>query len=394
MLETAGARGYIIGSGEHRLTGSPHSPILLEMTPARPDRMQTALWAALGLGLLALFYALTPILAPFAIAAVFAYICDPVVRWLAVHRVPRALAVLAVIITLGALLTLLVLMLVPTIYREAVLMIARLPELLDMFNQRLLPWFNQRLGADLTLDTASLKTWLSEYRDTAQGMLPALLEHAREGGLALIAFVANLALIPIVMFYLLQAWPRLLAALQMVIPRPMLPRTMRMLGDIDTVLSEFLRGQLAVMVLLALFYSVGLWLAGLKFALPVGVITGLLAFIPYVGFSGGLVLAILAALLQAEGWALLIGVGVVFGLGQLLESYVLTPYLVGERIGLHPLAVIFSLMAFGQLFGFVGMLVALPASAAMLVGLRELRAAWFASTLYRGTHPDHTEHGP
>lgn len=353
--------------------------------------MQTALWAAIGLALLALFYALGPILTPFAIAAVFAYICDPAVNWLVARRIPRALAVLGVIVGLGALLALLMLMLVPTVYREAVLMIARFPELLEMLNNRLLPWLGQRLGTELTLDTASLKGWMGEYRETAQGMLPALLERAREGGLALIAFVANLALIPIVMFYLLQEWPRILGALQTVIPRPMLPRTMRILGDIDKVLSEFLRGQLSVMFLLAVFYSVGLWIAGLKFALPVGVITGLLAFIPFVGFGGGLVLAVLAALLQAEGWQLLIGVAVVFGIGQLLESYVLTPYLVGERIGLHPLAVIFSLMAFGQLFGFVGMLIALPASAAILVGLRELRSAWFASPVYLGGKQTETE---
>ncbi|HRQ56139.1 MAG TPA: AI-2E family transporter [Azoarcus taiwanensis] len=361
------------------------------MIPARADRMQTAIWAAVGLALLALFYALGPILTPFAIAAVFAYICDPAVNWLVARKVPRALAVLGVIIGLGALLALLMLMLVPAIYREAVVMIARFPELLEMLNNRLLPWLGQRLGTELTLDTASLKGWMGEYRETAQDMLPALLERAREGGLVLIAFVANLALIPIVMFYLLQEWPRILTALQTVIPRPMLPRTMRILSDIDKVLSEFLRGQLSVMLLLAVFYSIGLWIAGLKFALPVGVITGLLAFIPFVGFGGGLVLAVLAALLQAEGWPLLIGVAVVFGIGQLLESYLLTPYLVGERIGLHPLAVIFSLMAFGQLFGFVGMLVALPASAAILVGLRELRSAWFASPIYLGARQSETE---
>lgn len=353
--------------------------------------MQTIIWAAVGLALVALFYALGPILTPFAIAAVFAYICDPAVNWLVEKRVPRALAVLGVIFALGGLLALLILMLVPTIYREAVLMIARFPELLEMLNQRLLPWLGQRLGTELSLDTASLKNWMEAHRETAQGMLPALLDRAREGGLVLLAFAANLALIPIVMFYLLQEWPRILSALQTTIPRPLLPRTMRILGDIDKVLSEFLRGQLSVMFLLAVFYSVGLWIAGLKFALPVGVITGLLAFIPFVGFGGGLVLAILAALLQAEGWQLLIGVAVVFGIGQLLESYLLTPYLVGERIGLHPLAVIFSLMAFGQLFGFVGMLIALPASAAMLVGLRELRSAWFASPIYLGAKHKDTE---
>ena len=218
--------------------------------------------------------------------------------------------------------------------------------------------------------------------------------HLREGGSALVGLAALVLLIPVVMFYLLQDWPQLVANVQAIIPRPMLPRTLRIFNDIDSVLSQFLRGQLSVMLLLAVFYSVGLWLAGLKFALPVGVITGLLVFIPYIGFGGGLVLAILTALLQADGWSPLIGVAIVYGLGQAIESFVLTPYLVGERIGLHPVAVIFALMAFGQLFGFVGVLVALPASAAILVGLRELRAAWLTSRIYRGdTEPRIEETG-
>lgn len=349
-----------------------------------PDRLQTAAWTGVGLALLALFYVLSPILTPFVVAAVFAYICDPAVNWLVARRFPRVLAVLLVILGMGGLLALLVLMLAPLVYREAVQFIVRLPELIEQLKVWLTPLLSSRLGIELQFDTDSLKNWVTEYRDAAQNLLPTILSHAREGGIAVIAFGVNIVLIPIVMFYLLQEWPRIIRALQGVIPRPMLPRTMHILGDIDSVLSEFLRGQLSVMLLLAVFYSIGLWLAGLTFALPVGVITGLLAFIPFVGFGGGLILAIFAALLQGEGWTPLIGVAVVFGIGQLLESYLLTPYLVGERIGLHPLAVIFSLMAFGQLFGFVGMLVALPASAAILVGLREVRQAWLTSPVYLG----------
>ncbi len=357
------------------------------MTLPRADRLQTAVWIGVGLAFLALFYALTPILTPFAIAAVFAYVCDPAVNWMVARRVPRVLAVLFVILAMGTLVALLILILVPVLYRELVILIARLPELLELFETRAAPLLSAHLGIEITLDMAAIKDWVAEHREAAKDVLPIVLSHAREGGLALIAVAVNLVLVPIVMFYLLQEWPRLTSGLQSVIPRPMLARTMRIVRDIDTVLSEFLRGQLSVMLLLAVFYSTGLWLAGLSFALPVGAITGLLAFIPFVGFGGGLTLAVLAALLQGDGWSLLIGVGIVYGLGQLLESYLLTPYLVGERIGLHPLAVIFSLMAFGQLFGFVGMLIALPASAAILVGLRELRNEWLASPVYRGDEP-------
>lgn len=354
------------------------------MNLPRADRLQTAVWAGVGLALLVLFYALSPILTPFAVAAVFAYICDPAVNWMVARRMPRVLAVLLVILGMGALIALLFLIFAPMIYREAVTLIARLPELIEVLNDRIAPFLSARLGITIDLDVASAKAWVTEHREAAKDLIPTILSHAREGGLALIAVAANLILIPIVMFYLLQEWPRITGSLQAIIPRPMLSRTMRILRDIDSVLSEFMRGQLSVMLILAVFYSLGLWLAGLKFALPVGVITGLLAFIPFVGFGSGLILAILAALLQGEGWTPLIGVGVVFGIGQLLETYVLTPYLVGERIGLHPLAVIFALMAFGQLFGFVGMLVALPASAAILVGLREVRNEWFGSALYLG----------
>jgi predicted PurR-regulated permease PerM len=156
---------------------------------------------------------------------------------------------------------------------------------------------------------------------------------------------------------------------------------------IDAVLAEFMRGQLSVMAALAVFYSLGLWIAGVDYAVPLGLLSGLLGFIPYVGFSTGLALALLVSTLQFQGWPPVIGVAIVFGVGQILESFVLTPWLVGERIGLHPLAVIFALMAFGQLFGFVGILIALPASAALLVGLREVRRLYLASDLYQGDAP-------
>ena len=357
------------------------------MNAPRADRLQTFTWTAAGLAIVALFWLLGPILTPFVVAAVFAYICDPAVNWMVARRVPRALAVLLVIIALGLVLVALALILVPMVYREAVLLIRRLPELVEMFNAQVAPILQARLGIELQLDAAQFRELIAANWNNAQDIVPIVLGHLKTGGMALLGFVANLFLIPMVMFYLLQEWPRILDALERIVPRPWLARTMRIINDIDSVMSEFLRGQLSVMMLLAVFYSLGLWLAGLNFWLPVGVVTGLLVFIPYVGFGGGLILAILAALLQAEGWPLLAGVAAVYGIGQVVESFVLTPYLVGERIGLHPLAVIFALMAFGQLFGFVGVLVGLPVSAALLVGLREVRAAWFASPVYLGSEP-------
>jgi predicted PurR-regulated permease PerM len=360
------------------------SSILLEMNPPRADRLQTYVWAAAGLALVALFWLLGPILTPFVVGAVFAYIGDPAVNWMVARRVPRTLAVLLVIVALGLTLIALALILVPMVYREGVLLMRRLPDLVEMFNAQVAPLLQARLGIELQLESAQLRQLIADNWTSAQDIVPIVLGHLKTGGIAVLAFVANVFLIPLVMFYLLQEWPHILIELERIVPRPWLARTMRIINDIDSVMSEFLRGQLSVMMLLAVFYSLGLWLAGLNFWLPVGVVTGLLVFIPYVGFGGGLILAILAALLQAEGWPLLAGVAAVYGIGQVVESFVLTPYLVGERIGLHPLAVIFALMAFGQLFGFVGVLVGLPVSAALLVGLREVRQAWFASPVYLG----------
>ncbi|MDR2032740.1 MAG: AI-2E family transporter [Azoarcus sp.] len=347
-------------------------------------RLQTAAWTGVALALAGLLWLLAPILTPFAIATVFAYLCDPAVNALTRRRLPRPTAVLLVIGALGLALVALALVLLPVLYREAVMLVQRLPGLFDLFNARVPPLLAEWFGVDVRLDAGQFHEWLGQFRDSAQDLFPALLGRIGRSGLAIAGVLVNALLIPVVTFYLLQEWPRLVAATKRALPRPWLSRTLEIAGEIDGVLAQFCRGQLSVMLLLAVYYSFGLWLAGVDFALPVGVLTGLLIFIPYAGFLGGLTLAVLTALLQGGGWEPLIGVAAVYGIGQVLESFVLTPYLVGERIGLHPLAVIFALMAFGQLFGFVGVLVALPASAALLVGVRALASAWFSSAVYLG----------
>ena len=201
--------------------------------------------------------------------------------------------------------------------------------------------------------------------------------------LALLAVVAVL-LIPVVLFYLLRDWKQVLARIDALLPRHLHAQTRRIFREIDAVLAEFLRGQMLVMLVMAVYYVTALWLAKLQFALPIGLLTGLLVFIPYVGAVTGFVLATIAALLQFGSLGEMAWVWVAFGLGQMLEGTVVTPVLVGERIGLHPVAVIFALLAFGSLFGFFGVLLALPASAALLVALRHVRAAYLASPLYGG----------
>src|SRR5215831_9166936 len=210
-----------------------------------------------------------------------------------------------------------------------------------------------------------------------------LLSGLKAGGTVVIAVLINIALIPVVAFYLLRDWNTIVERVDELLPRRWLGRVRAMIVEIDNVLAEFVRGQLSVMGVLAVYYVIGLSLAGLQYALPIGILTGLLVFIPYVGFGLGLTLGVLSALLQWSGWPGFVAVLTVYGIGQILENYVLVPWLVGDRIGLHPLAVIFALLAFGQLFGFAGVLLALPASAALLVGLRHLRTAYNESDLYR-----------
>jgi predicted PurR-regulated permease PerM len=195
--------------------------------------------------------------------------------------------------------------------------------------------------------------------------------------------VGNLVLTPLVLYYLLYDWNRMLERVENAIPRQWLPKTLALATEIDQMLSQYLRGQLLVMGVLAAYYAVALSVARFEVALPVGIFTGLAVFIPYIGFAIGLVLALLAAMLQFGTWYGFGAVAVIYGVGQVLESFFLTPRLVGERIGMHPLAVIFALLAFGQLFGFFGVLLALPMSAIILTGLREIRRIYLSSALYR-----------
>ena len=361
------------------------------MTPESADRLQTLLWIALGLALLLLLFVLAPILSPFLLAAILAYICAPLVDRLEQMGLPRLLSVLLTLVLLSGIAAALVLILLPLLQEEAQQLGARLPDALRASNERLVPWLRQHFGIRLRLDLASLPQLLADHRDTAQVLGAKLLDSLRIGGMALFGIFTNLLLAPVVLFYLLRDWHPLLARIEAAIPRPWHAHTARMLGDIDQVLAEFLRGQILVMLLLSAYYSLGLWLAGIPFALPLGLITGLLVFVPYLGYAIGLALAILVALLQFAGLGPLLGVLVVYAIGQGLESFVLTPLLVGKRIGLHPLAVIFALLAFAQLFGFFGVLLALPASAALLVGLRQVRESYLASRLYRGPETEGDE---
>jgi predicted PurR-regulated permease PerM len=361
---------------------------ILSVSFLTPSQRQTAFWIGCALALVWLLYALSAVLAPFVMGLVLSYMLTPAVNWLCrLHlgrlRMPRALAVSVVIVLLYLVVFALLLILVPVLQSEAQLLQVQLPSLIDRINvviePRLLQWF----GIHLQLDAATFKRLVSSQLSANQDVVGWLLAWAKTGGLAVVGWIGIVMLLPVVLFYLLDGWAALLNILESLIPRRWQRQCDALAREIDQLLSQFMRGQFTVMLILAAYYSVGLSLAGFEVALPVGILTGLLVFIPYVGFGLGLILALIAALLQFGNLYGLLAVAVIYGAGQLIEGFFLTPRLVGEKIGLHPLMVIFALLAFGQLFGFVGVLVALPASAIFAVAVRHLYHAYRRSDLYR-----------
>lgn len=335
-----------------------------------------------------LLWHLSAVLAPFAIAAVLAYALEPLVTRLTRLRVSRWVAAGLVEVMALALVGLAVLLLVPILSQLVPLLRDQFPDLLQRGYEFVRPTLAQ-LGLHPPKDPQALKALLAKaFSANAQDWGMQLLNSARIGGSVVLTIIGNLVVIPLVLFYLLADWPKLIDRIRVLIPPRSLPAVSAFFSDIDHVLGQYLRGQLSLMLVLAIYYGACLSAFGFSLAVPIGVFTGLAYFIPYLGYGLGLILALVAGLTQfaPEGslaYALVV-VAVVYGLGQIVESFFLTPYLVGQRIGLHPVAVIFALLAFGQLFGFVGVLLALPFGAVILVGLRRMLARWQASILYTG----------
>lgn len=364
------------------------APIAQEAVPHRPVTTRQYLWVvgAAVVAVLALHF-LGPVLTPFLVGAIFAYLGTPLVNAMQRRGVSRTVGTTATVLLFGVAVIGVFLVLIPLVQAELSVAMQKLPDLAARLVGNVSPWVEENLGFSIAFDMATLRDLLAEHQESAKALTLRLLAGVKAGGLIALTLVINAVLIPVVMFYLLRDWEMIWERIFDLVPRRWRARTVQITGQIDAVLAEFLRGQGLVMVSLALYYIVGLSIAGLQYALPIGILTGLLVFIPYVGFGTGFVLGMIAALLQWNGIGPFLAILSVYGIGQILENYVLIPWLIGDRIGLHPLAVIFALLAFGTLFGFAGVLLALPASAALLVGLRHLRSAYSASALY-GDDPD------
>lgn len=353
-------------------------------------------WTALALAVCWLVWVLAPILTPFVFALMLAWLGDPLVDRLERAGRSRNVAVTLVFTAMALIVLAGLLILVPLIERQIETLIASWPHYRDWFMLTALPWVEQRTGIELTdwFDFGHISQLVRENWDRAGGIAATVLGYLSRSGFAVIGVVANVALLPVITFFFLRDWDLLVERVASLIPRDHLDIVSRLARESSDVLSAFLRGQFLVMLVLGVMYGLGLWAVGLDLGILIGLIAGLLTFVPYLGPASGIILGVIAALVQYGDWQHVAGVLVVFGIGQVIESYVLTPKLVGDRIGLHPVAVIFAVLAGGQLFGFLGMLLALPVAAVVNVLLRYAQDRYRHSRLYVGTHAVPEEGGP
>ncbi len=317
-------------------------------------------------------YLLAPILTPFLVSLLLAYAGNPLVTRLQRYGVPRSLTIIVLFFIFALLILGLVVGLLPLVQRQIVQFATKLPQYIDWLQLKI----GDLSGGTLALDMDTIKTELAQRWQEVGKWLGTLLTFATDSGMRVVGWVLNILLVPIVTFYLMRDWDEVMYGASQLVPPKQRSRMTPVAREMDDALAGFLRGQLSVMLALAIIYSVGLWIVGLDLALPIGLFAGLVSFVPYLGFVLGLTSGALAALVQFQEPLPMLWVLLAFMVGQVLESTVLTPRLVGERIGMHPVVVIFTVMAGGQLFGFFGILLALPVAAMAMVWLRHVQAGY------------------
>ncbi|OPX55903.1 Predicted PurR-regulated permease PerM [Oceanospirillum multiglobuliferum] len=338
---------------------------------------------SLGLLCLVLLYLLQPILMPFLVGMLLAYLGDPLADAIESKGLSRRIAVSIVFLIFSILFLGLILFLIPLLGRQLEVIREMLPLLIKVFKEQALPVIAQYTGLEIgQFDFETIQKALSGHLKQAGSIASLLIREISQSGMALVSFVVNLGLIPVVTFYMLVDWDHLKIKLLNLFPRKYQAKTEQMAMECDEVLSAFIKGQLLVMLALSVIYATGLWLVGLKLALLVGLLAGLASIVPYLGAIIGIGAGLAAGWFQFTDWLPLVWILSVFIIGQLLESFVLTPLLVGDKIGLHPVTVIFAIMAGGQLFGFTGVLIALPVAAVIMVLLRHVHDYYKDSEMY------------
>ncbi len=347
-------------------------------------KSQTRFWLMFGVVAIGGLYLLAPVLTPFLFAALLAYLGDPLIDRLEARKISRSWAVTLVfgVIILGLLL--LMLLLIPMSAHQFRGLMQRFPTYLDWLQTSIVPWLHDTFGADPELfNLASLRTQLLNYAQEIGDLAGGLFKSLQESSTVVFSWIADLILVPVVTFYLLRDWDLLVARIRALLPRRIEPTVCKLAQESDVVIGAFLRGQFIVMAALGIIYSVGLAIIGLDFSLLIGLIAGLVSFVPYLGLIIGILTASIVAILQFHSLVTVIPVLMVFGAGQMISDLALTPALVGDRIGLHPVAVLFAVLAGGHLFGFFGILLALPVAAVIVVLLRHAQNEYLQSSFYR-----------
>ncbi len=326
---------------------------------------------------------LAPVLTPFLVAAFLAYLGDPLADRLEAKKCSRTVSVIVVFFVLTIFIFVGIILVIPSIEGQVTSLAAKLPLYKSQMLNVWLPYITERFGIDFnSIGAEQVKEMLGSESNSLQKMITKVASSIFGSGIAIVSVIGNLVLIPVVTFYLLRDWDEIVAKVHVLLPRNVETTTLKLVNESDSVLGAFIRGQIMVMLCLSIIYSVGLSIVGLDLALLIGVIAGLVSFVPYLGFIIGIVAAGLASLLQFGDFTHLVYIVIVFGVGQAAEGMFLTPNLVGDKIGLHPVAVIFAVLAGGQLFGFVGVLIALPVAAVIMVLLRYGYELYLESRLY------------
>ena len=315
-------------------------------------------------------YFLSPIITPFFLGALLAYLGDPFVSFLKSKHIPRTVGVIIVFLFVIFLLAALILLVLPMMQEQIVIAIQKIPALLLWIQESVLPWVNSHTQMNDYLNIASVKKELALHSQKVGSFASVLIRTATHSTLAMVDFIMNLVLVPVVAFYLMRDWPKIMQNIQAILPVASRDSIVSLAQQCNEVVGAFFKGQLLVMLGLAILYSTGLWLIGLQVAIFVGLLAGLLSIVPYLGFIIGILVASIAMFLETHTFLHVLYVWGIFAVGQMCESMVLTPLLVGDKIGLHPVAVIFAILAGGVLFGFLGVLLALPVAAMILVVLK------------------------
>ncbi|MFE0015763.1 AI-2E family transporter [Mesorhizobium sp. NPDC059054] len=356
-----------------------------EAAAASAFRRQLRFWLIGAVILIGFLYLFSDILLPFVAGMVLAYFLDPVADRLERFGLSRVMATVVILIAFIVVLVLAFVILVPVLASQMAGFAEKLPEYLTRLQALVTnfdpTWLEQRFG----VSAASLKDGLNSVLSSGLGLVTTVFQSLWNSGMALVSVVSLFVVTPVVAFYMLLDWDRMVATVDSWVPRDHVETVRQISADINTATAGFVRGQGTLCLVLGAMYAVGLTLTGLNFGILIGLFAGLISFIPYVGSLTGLVLAIGVAIVQFwPDWTMIVAVAAVFFIGQFIEGNILSPKLVGKSVGLHPVWLMFALFAFGALFGFVGLLIAVPAAAAVAVLVRFAISRYLESPLYKG----------